>query len=343
MVVDEAAWRHQTSGPRELRLPVEFVLPLSTVIRNVLHGAILLAIAGLILVGGSDRWTAVCLLLGVVGAMIALRNFALLFDSERRRWVLDKDGIEIRYGGRTRRYEFSDYTDYRISRGWLGQFLVAETIESAWRLPPRSDETGHQRRSAILTPGPPLGHGAPATLSEWQSTLNGLRRAAIEGSGLVARLESRAEKQSDEEAERIAEWRALSLKGEHPSRLSRKRYSDVGLKLSVVTVALVSAPVVLVFGIKLYCGFDAAVSCVHINPGVVKTVAFGGPLLGFALLKLGSAWLMVRRAHDLDEDLSFLAALKEAMSRRRRSSLHQRLSSRDGTLGPNRFGPPPPD
>jgi uncharacterized membrane protein YhaH (DUF805 family) len=70
-----------------------------------------------------------------------------------------------------------------------------------------------------------------------------------------------------------------------------------------------------------------------------QIVMIGGPLLALAVFVAGSARLMVRRAHDLDEELSYWKAALESFTRG--GVLQRRLSRREGTAGTNRFGPVP--
>ena len=343
--MNDVDWRQHQASSAPLRLPAEFTLPLSIVVNNVLHGTMSLIVAGIMLIKGGSPWMPGTLIFGVFGGLVLMRNIPLLSDPSQRKWILRKDGIEVQYGLVSNRYRFVDYTDFRISSRWFGQSLIADPIETEWRLRPLVDAAGKQlTRSAILAPGPPLGGGAPATLLEWQATLNTLRRDAVAGANLTASLESRALEQRAEEASRMAEWRVLESRGARPSRLSRKRYENDSLKLAGVSIGLLIAPMAFAFAaVKMYCGLDTQASCIRFDPAFVHTFLLSGPVLGFIVLKFGKAWLMVRRAHDLDEDLSYWAAVGEAMKRRRQSILQQRLSEEDGTLGANRFGPQPLD
>jgi uncharacterized membrane protein YhaH (DUF805 family) len=65
----------------------------------------------------------------------------------------------------------------------------------------------------------------------------------------------------------------------------------------------------------------------------------GGPVLAILFFIFVDAHMMVKRAHDLDEDLSYWKAILESLNRR--SALKQRLSTKEGTHGANQFGPPP--
>jgi hypothetical protein len=75
------------------------------------------------------------------------------------------------------------------------------------------------------------------------------------------------------------------------------------------------------------------------SPLVLQGVMIGGPVLAILTFVLVEARMMVGRAHDLDEDLSYWRALLEAPTRR--SPLQRRLRTQEGTPGPNRFGPSP--
>jgi uncharacterized membrane protein YhaH (DUF805 family) len=64
-----------------------------------------------------------------------------------------------------------------------------------------------------------------------------------------------------------------------------------------------------------------------------------GPAVAVLVFVIGNAWIAVRRAHDLDEDVSFWRAAVGSLAPE--GALRQRLAGEDGTPGTNRFGPPP--
>jgi len=68
-------------------------------------------------------------ILGALGAVAAASNLCALLYPDRRKIVLDEEGVEIRYGFSRRTYRFLDYSDYRISRLGLRRFLVALPLD----------------------------------------------------------------------------------------------------------------------------------------------------------------------------------------------------------------------
>jgi len=199
-------------------------------------------------------------------------------------------------------------------------------------------------RPAFITPMPLLGNGAPASLLEWQSTLNELRRSAIAAAGLTAGFEREAREESADEARRMAEWRALERRGARPSRLSRAAYARSRIVLGILFFVVLLAPLAVSYALKhrliVLCG-AADPSCHAIDPAVLQVVSIGGPVLALLIYFVGNARILVRRAHDLGEDLSYWRAAIESISRR--SPLLRRLGTEIGTSGANRFGPEPPN
>jgi hypothetical protein len=182
---------------------------------------------------------------------------------------------------------------------------------------------------------PVLGGGAPATLLEWQSTLNDLRRSAIATAGLNAASEREAGE------DRRVQERA----GTSPARLSRRAYGRRQIILGVVFLALLLGPIALSYAVKhgvvAICGQSQQAACLGADPTFQQVVMIGGPLLALVIFVAGSARLMVRRAHDLDEELPYWKAALESFTRD--SALQRRLSRQEGTAGTNRFGPAPRD
>ncbi len=89
------------------------------------------------------------------------------------------------------------------------------------------------------------------------------------------------------------------------------------------------------------CWPSTTVVCAGVEPAVLQALSIGGPLCAVLVFVAGGAWLAVRRAHDLDEELSYSQATASVVSGRR--TLHYRLSAEEGTSGPNRFGTVPPN
>jgi hypothetical protein len=274
--------------------------------------------------------------------LAAISNLRALLDSDRRKIVLDEDGVEIRYGFSRRHYRFLDYSDYRISRLGLRRFLTALPIDFDCSLGERARVTLYDR-PAFLTPMPMLGGGAPASLLEWQATLNELRRAAMAAAGLTAELNRDTNEEDAEEARRAAIWRAREQAGVKPSRLSRRAYARgriiLGLVFPVLLLAPIGFAVLVKQGIVAICGSAGGSGCLGIDPVLQQIVMIGGPVLAILVFVLGSARITIRRAHDLDADMAFWRAALDSLSRR--NALQRRLNGEEGTAGANRFGPAP--
>jgi uncharacterized membrane protein YhaH (DUF805 family) len=188
---------------------------------------------------------------------------------------------------------------------------------------------------------PLLGGGAPATLLEWQSTLNELRRAAVASAGSSVESAQTVGADEAEEARRAAVWQARAQAGARPSRLSRAGYGRGRAILALVFLVVLLSPLGFVaaikYGLVAVCGAAAGAGCLAIDPALQQAVMIGAPLLAVLVFVLGSAWLTVRRAHDLDEEMPFWRAALGSVFRHR--ALGRRLSREEGTAGTNRFGP----
>lgn len=329
-----------------LRLPVAFTYPLGGVLGRMAIGTMLLA-AGIVMLPQSGiLWIVGGSLLILLGGVATASNLCALLDLERRKVVLDEEGVEIRYGFSRRYYRFLEYSDYRVARLGLRRMLTALPIEVARPLGKRVERvrvTIHDR-PAFLTPMPMLGKGAPATLLEWQSTLNELRRAAIADAGLAEEFERETDEDAAEEARRVAIWRTREQAGARPSRLSRGAYLRGRLVLVLVFLVLLLAPIGLVMivrhGFVALCGSAGGSGCLSIDPAIQQAIMIGGPLLALFVFVIGNARMAVRRAHDLEQELPFW---KAALGSLGRDALQRRLSSEEGTVGTNSFGPAPPE
>ncbi len=190
-----------------------------------------------------------------------------------------------------------------------------------------------------------LGGGAPATLLEWQSTLNELRSAAIAAAGLTAKLEREPPQDRAAEARGAAAWRAREQAGAKPSRLSRGAYARGRMVLALVCLVLLLAPLGFVIAVRhgfiAVCGSAGGSGCLSFDPMLQQIVMIGGPLFAILVFVVGSALMTIRRAHDLDEDMPSWKAALESLSRH--GTLQRRLGREEGTAGANRFGPIPPE
>lgn len=333
---------HQACHPATLRLPAAFDYPLAGILGRTAIGLLLLAIGGAMLAQPGLLWSLGAICFGTFGAIVTASNLRALLDPERRKIVLDEEGVEIRYGYSRRRYRFVEYSDYRIARVGLRRFLTALPVDLERSLGARAE---HVRvtlydRPALLAPMPMLGGGAPGSLAEWQATLNELRRLAIAAAGLAGAFERAAGDESADEARRAAVWRSREQAGEKPSRLSRRAYGRGGAILALAFFALLLGPLGIAAALQttgiMACGGAGAFVC---SPRLLQGAMIGGPVLAILVFVLVEARLMVKRAHDLDEDLPYWTAALESLSRR--SALKRRLGGAEGTRGANRFGPAP--
>ena len=329
------------SHPATLRLPVAFAYPRGGILARTAIGLALLALGTAMLLEAGILWIVGGAVVGVLGAIAAVSNLCALLDPDRRKIVLDEDGVEIHYGFSRRQYPFLEYSDYRISRLGVRRFLTALPVDVEQRLGANAGQvrvTLHDR-PAFLTPMPMLGGGAPATLLEWQATLNELRRAALAAAGMPLVQETQA--QRAEEARRAAAWRAREQTGARPSRLSRAGYTRGRFALTAIFFALLVAPIAFAVAVQhgaiAGCGAAITSGCLDIDPGLQLVMMIGGPALAVLVFMIGNAWMAMRRAHDLDEDIGFWRAALSSLARH--GVLRRRLASEDGTPGTNRFGP----
>jgi hypothetical protein len=344
-VTDATQAAQQANHPATLRLPIAFDYPRHGILGRAAIGLALLALGVTLLMEAGVLWILGGVIIGALGAVAALSNLSALLDPNRRKIVLDEDGVEIRYGFSRRYYSFLEYSDYRISRLGLRSFLTALPVEVEQRLGERAERvrvTLHDR-PAFLTPMPMLGAGAPATLLEWQATLNELRRAAIAAAGSIVVADTRTKEELAEEARRAAIWRAREQAGARPSRLSRAGYTRGRFALTVAFFVLLVAPIGLMVAVQhgaiAICGPATASGCLDIAAGTQLLMMIAGPAVAVLVFVIGNAWIAVRRAHDLDEDVSFWRAAVGSLAPE--GALRQRLAGEDGTPGTNRFGPPP--
>jgi len=336
-----AAHQAHHHHPATVRLPVAFEYPRGGILGRLAIGVALLALGAAMLLESGIVWIVGGAIVGALGVAAAASNLRALLDPDRRKIVLDEDGVEIRYGFSRRHYRFLDYSDYRIARIGLRRFLTALPIEVEQRLGQRAERvrvTLHDR-PAFLTPMPMLGAGAPASLLEWQATLNALRCAALAAAGQA--VDVRTEEELAEEARRAAIWQARAQAGARPSRLSRGGYARGRFALTVAFFALLVAPIGFVVAVRhgaiAVCGPVSASGCLAIDAGTQLAVMIGGPALAVLVFTIGNAWMAMRRAHDLDEDIGFWRAAVGSLARH--GTLRRRLAAEDGTPGTNRFGP----
>ncbi len=99
---------HQADHPATLRLPAAFDYPRSGIVGRTAIGLALLALGAAMLLEADILWITGGVVVGAVGAVAALSNLGALLDPDRRKIVLDQEGVEIRYGLSRRRYRFLD-------------------------------------------------------------------------------------------------------------------------------------------------------------------------------------------------------------------------------------------
>jgi hypothetical protein len=326
-----------------LRLPVTFAYPLGGIAGRAAIGSALLVLSTILFLE-SETWSLfAAAVVALLGTVVTASNVLALIDPERRKIVLDQEGVEVRYGFSHRHYRFLDYSDYRITRLGLRKFLAAVPVEierslgaQAWR----ASITIYDR-PAFLTPMPMLGAGAPSSLPEWQATLNELRRAALAAAGSTVAIDARTKEELAEEARRAAIWRTREQAGARPSRLSRAGYSRGRFVLTVAFFVLLVAPIGFMVAVQhgaiAVCGSASVSGCLDTDAGTQLMIMIGGPALAVLVFTVGNAWMALRRAHDLDEDITFWRAAVDSLARH--GTLRRRLAGEDGTPGTNRFGP----
>lgn len=331
--------------PTVLHRPVVFFYPIPGIIGRAAIGAALLAL-GAALMFAVSFWPIVGGALGLLGLLVVAGNLRSLVDRNWRTITINEDGVEIRYGFSRRYYRFLDYSEYRIARVGLRRFLTALPVELDQALGERAARVRATLydRPAFITPMPLLGDGAPRSLLEWQALLNESRRAAFATAGIALAENAAAGRPSPDDVRRAAEWRVREQAGVRPTRLSLRAYWRGRMFLIAVFFIILFAPM----GISLFAGRSGAScqpadgsACGGIDPAILHAILLAGPVTAILVFVLGGAWLAVRRARDLDQDLSFWRALAGTLSRR--GALQYRLSLEEGTPGPNRFGTPPPN
>jgi len=163
-----------------MRLPAAFEYPLAGIVGRIAISIALMA-PGIVLsfFASGLLWLVAGLFL-LAGAYPLAGNLLALALADRRKIVLDGEAVEIRYGFSRRRFRFVDYSDFGIT--WLGPRKVLAAAPVARASGRHAPYVTIYNRPALITPMPPLGSGAPATLAEWQATLNALRQAAIAAS-----------------------------------------------------------------------------------------------------------------------------------------------------------------
>jgi Protein of unknown function (DUF805) len=342
-VNDATRGAQQAQHPATLRLPVAVDYPRGGILGRTAIGFALLALGAAMLLEAGILWIVGGTIVGALGAFAAVSNLRALLDPDRRKIVLDEDGVEIRYGFSRRQYPFLEYSDYRIARLGVRRFLTALPVEVEQRLGQAAEQvrvTLHDR-PAFLTPMPMLGGGAPASLLEWQAMLNDLRSAALAAAGLTVAAEAGTKEQLAEEARRAAVWRTREQGGARPSRLSRTGYARGRVVLTLAFLVLLLVPIMFMAAVQhgalAVCGAASASGCLDIDPGLQFAMMIGGPALAVLVFMIGNAWMAMRRAHDLDEDIGFWRAAFASLMRQ--NALRRRLASEDGTPGTNRFGP----
>jgi hypothetical protein len=105
----------------------------------------------------------------------------------------------------------------------------------------------------------------------------------------------------------------------------------------VLLVAPVGFMMAVQHGAIAVCGAASASGCLDIDAEFQLMVMIGGPAFAVLVFMIGNAWMALRRAHDLDEDIGFWRAALASLARH--GALRHRLAGEDGTPGTNRFGP----
>jgi hypothetical protein len=157
-------------------MPATLFYPIGGIIGRAALGVGALAIAvALIYVGGLiANMLAFGLLL--FGGVTLAGNLLALADPGRRAIHLSTEAIAIRYGFSRRSYRFADYGDFHVAKVGLRNLLTALPLDPG----AQHGEAQHTVASvllkpAVISPMPPLGGDAPASLADWESLLKALR------------------------------------------------------------------------------------------------------------------------------------------------------------------------
>jgi hypothetical protein len=170
-----------TGAVAEPGLRITFNYPvLEIAVRELIGVAVL--VVGLSCLGQASTVQSVAgVALSLFAILVAGSNLRALLDQEWRRIVVDRDGVEVRYGFSHRYYRFLDYSEYRISRIGFRRYLTALPLDVEQALGPNA---GRRRltifdRPALVCPVPLFDGNAMPVLREWQTLLNGRRRSAV--------------------------------------------------------------------------------------------------------------------------------------------------------------------
>ncbi|NJO38433.1 MAG: hypothetical protein HC871_13535 [Rhizobiales bacterium] len=176
-----------TGALAEAGLPINFTYPVLEIAVRELIGLAILA-AGISLVSQSGAVQLVAgIAMSLFGGLVAGSNLRALLDQEWRRIVVDRDGVEVRYGFSHRRYPFLDYSEYRISRIGFRRYLTALPLDVERAL---GQNAARGRvtifdRPAFICPVPLFDRNAMLALVEWQLLLNDLRRSALASAAMI--------------------------------------------------------------------------------------------------------------------------------------------------------------
>jgi hypothetical protein len=173
--------------PSATRLPITFIYPIAEIVLRCAVGLALFALGMASVLQPSTIWLVIGIAMAVFGGLIAASNLLALLDRDWRRIVVNRDGVDIRYGFSHRYYRFVDYSEYRISRIGLRRFLAALPLDVDRSLGEYADEVRITifDRPAFIMPVPLFEKDGSAILKEWQTLLNTLRRAALISAGMV--------------------------------------------------------------------------------------------------------------------------------------------------------------
>ena len=178
--MSEAVGSAQEEGhPVDIHLPARFLYPIGGIVGRAALGLAALAIAvALIALGGLiANMLAFGLLL--FGGVTLAGNLLALADPARRAIDLSSEAIAIRYGFSRRSYRFADYADFRVAKVGLRNLLTALPLEPGVQHggAPHG-ATSVLLKPAVISPMPPLGGDAPASLADWESLLKAVRAGA---------------------------------------------------------------------------------------------------------------------------------------------------------------------
>lgn len=177
-----------TGSLAEAGLPITFTYPAIEIAVRELIGLAILIVGVMSFVNQSSAVESLAgIVMSLFGVLVAGSNLRALLDRDCRSIVVDRGGVEVRYGFFRRRYRFLDYSEYRISRIGFRRYLTAlpMDVEEALGRHAATTRLTIFDRPAFISPVPLFDKNAVHVLMEWQFLLNSLRKSAVASAAMI--------------------------------------------------------------------------------------------------------------------------------------------------------------